>query len=93
MCNLAIINATKQLYKGPRGGLYWLDEKGKKHYVNSTSVKNTEVETSDTESTSNSRKDQIYCPFDKKERFLVEGIPCEECWFIEQTKLKGGQYL
>ena len=23
----------KTLFKGPRGGTYWLDDKGKKHYV------------------------------------------------------------
>ena len=54
MCNLAVINATKQLYKGPRGGLYWLDEKGKKHYIkeNSTSDRSDSSQQDDNDSLS-----------------------------------------
>ena len=91
MCNLAVINATKQLYKGPRGGLYWLDEKGKKHYVSSTSDRYDSSQQDDKDSLSERRKDE--CPFDKKNKILVSGLVCEECWFQEQLKLKGGQYL
>lgn len=95
MCNLAVINATKQLYKGPRGGLYWLDEKGKKHYIkeNSTSDRSDSSQQDDKDSLSERGKDEITCPFDKKNKILVSGLVCEECWFQEQLKLKGGQYL
>lgn len=93
MYNLAVINATKQLYKGPRGGLYWLDEKGKKHYISSTSDRSDSSQQDDKDSLSKRGKDEIACPFDKKNKILVSGLICEECWFQEQLKLKGGQYL
>lgn len=95
MCNLAVINATKQLYKGPRGGLYWLDEKGKKHYVKEapTSDRSASFLQNNKDSLSGRREDEITCPFDKKNKILVSGLVCEECWFQEQLKLKGGQYL
>lgn len=93
MCNLAVINATKQLYKGPRGGLYWLDEKGKKHYVSSTSDRLDSPKQANQDTLSRRETDEIVCPFDKKNKILVSGLICEECWFQEQLKLKGGQYL
>lgn len=95
MCNLAVINATKQLYKGPRGGLYWLDEKGKKHYVKEspTSDRSDSSKQTNQDTLSRRGKDEIACPFDKKNKIFVSGLVCEECWFQEQLKLKGGQYL
>lgn len=81
--------------KGLGGGLYWLDEKGKKHYIkeNSTSDRSDSSQQDDKDSLSKRGKDEITCPFDKKNKILVSGLVCEECWFQEQLKLKGGQYL
>ena len=51
---------NKTLIKGPRGGTYWIDDNGKKHYV-----KDKKVVTSTKKSTKKEQVSKYYCYYNQ----------------------------
>lgn len=86
---LVIISSYTSIYKDTKG--YYTNAENKKYYIEKAPTEAKSIMASkENKSADNFRRVCNSCGRPLKQ---TEETTCDECWFLEQTKLKGGQYL